>query len=932
MGRGSIRRRVSRLIQPAPRQEIDEELAFHLEERVREYVARGLDPEAARAAALERLGDLDGVRAECEELLASERRSEARRDWLKVSWLDFRLGFRMLVKYPGLAVVGGLAMAFAIWVGAGTFEFVRQIVDPALPLADGDRIVGIHVVDALESGVERRVSWDLLSWRESLESVEDLGAFRLLDRNLITGDERGEPVEVAEMSVTGFQVAGVAPLMGRTLVPADEAPGAAPVVVMGHDVWQRRFGGDPDIVGTTLRLGTLRPTVVGVMPEGFEFPVAQSLWMPLPTTALATEPRTGPGIRVFGRLAQGSSFEDAKAEIEALGRRAAIDHPETHEHMRPRVLPYARSILFIPSPFALGLTSINLFMVMLLVLICGNVALLMFARAATREGEILVRSALGASRARIIAQLFVEALVLGAVAAAVGLSAASFGLRWLLNSVGSELAGGRLPFWFSDRLSAGTLVYAIALTFLAAVVAGVLPALKVTGRGLESRLREVSAGGGGLRFGGVWTAVIVAQVALTVALPMIAYTVWRDMGQIEALDPGFAAGEYLSLRLEMDPEDASAVGGADMVDQLQEGPSARLLEDAAAPRPDPFRARFGRAVRELEQRLEARSEVRGVTFADRLPLMYHPHRLIEMDEGEAAPLRPEWSGYRVSNANVEPDYFRVLGVPLVAGRDFHPGDLGDDGRAVIVNESFVARVLGGRNALGRQLRYTYFEGESDVRDPEAEPWYEIVGVVPDVGTSVGTFDPKVSAIYHPRSAGATYPIHAAVHVPGGPRSLVSTLRVLATSVDPGLRLYNPTPIDQLKESEVRFLSFWLWILVLLCGVALLLSMASIYAAMSFAVSRRTREIGIRMALGANRGRIVATIFRRPLTQVGLGLMGGAVLVIIFTHLLQGSYMSLQSLAVVGAYMVLMTLVCALACIIPTRRALGVEPTVALRTE
>ena len=916
-----------RIFQASPRSEVDEELEFHLEARSREYMAQGLTPEAAREAARARMGDLEGARGECAALLAANRRTEARRQWMMVSWLDFKLGFRMLVKYPGLTVVGGLAMAFALWVGAGTFEFVRQVVHPALPLDDGGRVVGILVMDAEAGGLERRLAADFVRWRGGLETIDHLGAFRTLERNLVTGDGTGvgEPVEVAEMTASGFEVARVAPELGRTLVPDDEAPGAPPVVVLGHEVWERRFGADPGIVGTQVRLGATPATVVGVMPAGFAFPVSQSLWMPLRRDALEHEPREGPGLFIFGRLVPGARLAEAESELTTLGQRAAAAFPETHEHLRPRVLPYARSILYLPGPAVLGLGSVNLFILVLIVLISGNVALLMFARAATREGELLVRNALGASRGRIVGQLFVEALVLGTAAATLGLAAAGFGLRWMYGTLIAEVGGTNLPFWFSPSLSTGTVVYSLFLTLAAAAVAGVVPALKVTRPDVEARLRQVGAGGGGPRFGGIWTAVIVAQIAITVLFPLFGYMVFQDTRKIRTMEVNFPEEQYLSVRLELD-RDAPAAGPLRTLSDELAG-----TRDTADDDGDAFAARYRAAAAELVERMESRPGVLGVTFADRLPRMYHPHRLIEIDEGGAAPMRPEWPGYRVSNVSVAVDYFDELQVDIIAGRDFHSGDLAPNARSVVVNESFVQLVLGGRNPLGRHLRYMYRENEGEA-DPESEPWYEIVGVVPDMGLAWSSFDTKAAGIYHPVPAGGVYPAHLAIHASGGTREIGQELRAVATAVDPALRLYDVIPLDEVDASELRFYSFWFWLLVLVSGVAITLSLAGIYAVMSFAVARRTREIGIRVALGASRRRVLAAVFRRPLIQIGLGLGAGAVLIVAIAELSGGDILSPRQLAFLAAYMTTMTAICLTACVIPTRRALGVEPSDALRAD
>ncbi|HEU0079237.1 MAG TPA: ABC transporter permease, partial [Longimicrobiaceae bacterium] len=434
--------------------------------------------------------------------------------------LDFRLGGRMLVKYPGLTLVGGFAMAFAIWAGAITFVMGGQFLHPTLPLPGGERVVQIHSWDASANEEEQRVLADFLVWRGALRSVTDLGAYRDVSLNLIVGRDAGPPVNAAEITASAFRIAPDAPLQGRTLVPADERPGAPPVVVLGHEVWRKRFAGDPGVVGRSVQLGEVYATVVGVMPEGFGFPVSHEMWTPLRPDALAPAPREGPGVTVFGRLAPGATLEGAQAELAAFGRRAAAATPETHRHLQPHVTPYTS---YFPqnSSDLLALLSINVFVVMLLVLICSNVALLVFARAASREGELVVRSALGASRGRLVAQLFAEALVLGAVAAAVGLGAADFALRqWGVEFL--EINYGPLPFWFDVRLSPTAVLYAGGLTLLGAAIAGVVPARKIT-RGLGTRLKQGTAGGGGVRFGGVWTAVIVTQVAFTVAFPLMLF-------------------------------------------------------------------------------------------------------------------------------------------------------------------------------------------------------------------------------------------------------------------------------------------------------------------------------------------------------------------------------------------------------------------------
>jgi putative ABC transport system permease protein len=527
---------------------MDQEFRLHIELETEKLMRdHQLAPDEARRLALVAFG---GV----------EKHKDALRDdrglaWLGTFSLDLRLALRMLARYPWLTLVGGTAMAFGIAAAVTAFEIRRQMVDPSLPLDEGSRIVGFRNWDASQNRSVLATSSDFATWREAVTSIEDLSAASLFSRNLITDEGQSEAVEVAAMTASAFRMARVPPLLGRTLVEADEDPGAPPVIVISHDTWTRRFSGDPGVVGRTVRLGSERRTVAGVMPERFAFPATHHIWIPLRVRP-GSAPGEAPGLVVFGRLARDASREQAQAELLAIGQRTAVDAPKTHEHLRPQLVPYVR-LFFDSFDVRLGLAIGNVFVVMLLLLVSANVALLMFARAASRESEIAVRSALGASRARIVAQLFVEGLVLAGLAVVVGLVAAHTGLRSLLAIV--EANRGRLPFWTSDSLTPTTVIYAGALTILSAALISVLPALKVTSRGLLAGLRQSTAGGGGFRFGGVWTLVIASQVAATLAFPAASLFFHRVVVAGQTGDVGFSAARYLSARLEIDREPAPGV-------------------------------------------------------------------------------------------------------------------------------------------------------------------------------------------------------------------------------------------------------------------------------------------------------------------------------------------------------------------------------------
>jgi len=893
-----------RLLAPrAAESRIDDEIRFHIEMETQRLVREQLlDPDEARRRALATFG---GVQQHRETL--REGRGTA---WFTGLSLDLKLGFRMLVKYPGLTLIGGLAMAFGIWFGAVTFQMVGLLTSTKLPLPDGDRVVRIQSWDAKTLQDEDRVLYDYELWR-SARSITDLGAYRDASVNLVGADGGARPEEAAEITASAFRIAPQRPLLGRVLDESDEAAGAAPVVLLGHGVWTNRFDRDPQIVGRSVKLGNSFATVVGVMPEGYAFPVAHELWLPLRTNAAREEPRRGTAIKVFGRLASGMSLENAQAELTAFGKRLAAEHPTTHAQLQPHVLPYAQ--LSVDNGEVTAMKALSYFFVVALVLVvCSTVALLLFARAASRETEILVRSALGASRQRIVTQLFAEALVLAGAAAVVGLVTAQLALTRLGKPyLQMAFDTASVPFWFDFNLSPKAIISALALAVIGAVVAGVMPARKIT-RGLGTRLRAGTAGGGGVSFGGVWTAVIVTQVALTVALPAVVMLLRSESKRVESYDAGFPTHEYLGVTLGIDgaaeetltPETRAALG-----------------------------ARITTSLEALRSRMEAEPGVAGVTFVDRLPGGDHDYQRVEVAS------LPEKVRSFVATASIHPSYFDVLRAPVLAGRTFTSSDLSPDARVVIVDQAFVDLVMSGRNPIGHRVRI----GSSAQLDSNAAqlPQYEIVGLVKDLGMASAAMPQRQAGLYLPTVSGSQGDVNMIVHARGDALSLAPRVRELTTAVDAALRVEKLMRVDQVMTPLLWLLGLWSRIIIGLTGVALLLSLAGIYAVLSYIVARRTREIGVRVALGASARRVITSIFRRPLTQVTLGVMAGVVLISVAAIGIQHTEqfraaqprgLTLGEIALLSCYAILMLGVCTLACIVPSVRALRVQPTEALRAE
>ena len=813
---------------------------------------------------------------------------------------DYKLGLRMLAKYPGLTIAGGLALAIAIGIGAAWFDVTREMWRPTIPLPEGDRIVTIEMRDSRRGGDEHRIMHDFTGWRRDARAVTDLGAWRTVRRNLVIGGARPEPVTAAEITAAGFALARVPPLLGRPLVEADERPGAPPVVVLGHTVWQRQFGGRPGIVGQPIQLGRDRVTVVGVMPEGFAFPVNHRLWTPLTVSPSGYLPLTGPAINVVARLAPGVTQTQAHAEIAGLTDRVRSLSPATHASLQPRILAYGGQSPGDAAPIEFATTHLPILLV--LTIACVNVGTLVYARTATRDAEIALRFALGASRGRIVTQLFVEALVLSSVAAAVGLTVAHFTLTWAVRAFGASDTGG-LPFWVDPGLKPSTIPFAAALTAIGAAILGVLPALKATRAQVHARLRDLG-GGATLRFGKVWTAAMVAQVAFAVICLTPARGISTEALRDRQIRGRFPAEEYLSVRLDFDRQ---------RVPGMAEEPD------------DAYARRLAQTYQELERRLLQEPGVRAVTFGDRLPGMEVDVRSAQL---ETSPHGPPVLIPGVWNAAVGPGYFEAFGAGLRAGRAFHDGDRAADASTVIVNEAFVRRFLADRPPIGARVRYAVEDVEDGATTAEPLPWMEIVGVVGDIGLTPTDFG-EAPYLFRATTPAAASTLVLGIRVAGDAKALAPRLRDISIGLDPGLRLGHVHSLEDLVWQEDVPMMLGAVAVIAVVSLGLFLSAAGIYALMSVSVARRTREIGLRIALGASQTVLVRSVVYRAAVLVGSGVLAGNGLLLFFIW--QSSEASLANmLAPLAGTSAVMLAVGLLACVEPARRALRIQPIEALK--
>lgn len=859
--------------------DMQEEMRFHLQQEA-DRLARihGLSPEEARRQAFVRFGGVEKYREE-----GREARGLYRLNGLS---LDARLGVRMLLKHRGLTLVGGVAMTVAIAIGATAFDVINALLDSTLPFPQGDRVVAVKYVAAKTGGADPHVLHAFSAWRGRLTTLEQLGAFRTAQYNFVAPNAPPEPIQVAEITASAFDMAQTPPLLGRYLLRSDEQAEATPVVVIGHAPWRLRFNADPHIVGRTMLLGGTLHTIVGVMPAGFAFPIDHQFWIPLRLDPLKYRPWEGPDLDLFARLKPGATEAQAEAELASAGRAVADAYPDGRDGVRPIVLPFTREHIEVSDPaIAWLLRAAQLLVSALAFVVAINLAILLYARTVTRLGEIAVRTALGASRGRILAQLFIEALTLTAFGAVAGLTCAGVGLRqieWLAR------ANGGFAFWIHYELSPASVLYGLALAVVAAVIMGVLPGLKATGRSLSANLQELN-GRTATRLGSLWTTLIVAQVAVAVAiLPAAAYVSWHIV-RTELKGPAI-------------PVDRFVVADMNLGDEPME----------------PDRELVRRRLLALMGKLREEPGVSAVTFSSAVPGLGPDRRIEFQDEARRRDGRtPEVAAFRI-----DVDLLSIYGARLLAGRDFDARDAAAS-TAVIVNRTFAAEVLGGSShaALGTRFRYT--------TRPE---WLEIVGVVDDFpGFPRSPDSPAEPTMYQPAAPGDVHPAVVSLRFSGPiPAGVSERVRGIGAQIDPALQLRRVVPLSAFYEDLRSAWRMIAWGAAIITITVLLLSAAGMHALMSFTIAQRTREIGIRSALGAQPRQLLFGVFGRAMRQLSIGVaVGSLIAMAAFSAAGIGLGRGAALLVTVAA---VITVVAALAALGPARRSLRLPTVDALRVD
>jgi putative ABC transport system permease protein len=800
---------------------------------------------------------------------------------------DLRSGVRMLVKYPTLSFVAILTLALGIGLSTTVFCVVNGGLFKGLPFPGADRLMALVATNASQQQPRMPISvQDLAVWQARQTFFEKMGAYGFAPMNLSTEEGRPERFSGGQLTVAAFEALGVQPLRGRGFEAGDDAPGASPVMLLGYELWHDRYHGAEDIVGKTIRASGVERTVIGVMPQKFAFPIRESLWIPLSINPLGKPRGEGPSYLVIGRLKQDVSLRQAKTQAVTIAGQLEREFAMTNKGVGANVMPYAETVLG-PEIYALLLTMLGAGVGVLLIA-CVNVSNLLVARASLRQREVAVRMALGARRSRVVRQHLTEVLVLACAGGAIGILLSMFGMRWFTQSMSVSPP----PFWITFELDYRVMLFVLGLIVLASLFAGSLPAMHSARVSAGAVLKDDSRSSTSARLGRFSSVLVIAELALSCGLLIAAGLMIKSVVQLKTVKMPFAIDNILTARVDL-PRDS--------------------YPDVAA------------CVRFYEQLLPRVRGVPGVesaTLSDGLPAAGNGSIAVQI-EGKAY---SQDSDIPVAREGiVTPGYFQTFQTKVLSGREFLTNDVATGQPVAVINQSFARAHFGTVDPIGRQMRRG--------RLATKEPWMTIVGVVPDlIMEGIGNNNASPIGYYIPiAQSDVANGVRIAVRTRGEPGGLTSLLRSAVTSLDGDLAIYDVTTMQTVIARQSWFYTvFGTFFMVFGC-CALFLAAAGLYGVMSFAVTQRTREMGVRSALGAQGRQLVLLVMRKSVIQLAIGLVLGLVLALLASGALQPVLYHVNPRDVMVFVAVVATLAVAslVASYLPARRVGNIDPVAAL---
>jgi putative ABC transport system permease protein len=797
---------------------------------------------------------------------------------------DLRHGARMLRRSPGLAILAAVALALGIGSTTTMFSITNGILRQ-LPVEAAERLMHVASIDQARGEWARMRVPDLVALREQQRSFSAIGAYEDVGAHLGDARHRAVRVPAALMTASMFDVLRVRPFLGRTLAATDEQPGAPPVAVLGYVTWRDRYAADRGIIGQTMRVNGVPTTIVGVMPNGFQFPTKEELWTPLRLDPTAAPVADAPAYIAVGRLRDGVTRDAANAEAAGIARRLDLATPVPNAPRVFGVRPYRDEM--VPAKARLIFRAMLLAVSFVLLIACANVANLLLARAVQRSREIAVRTALGASRGRIIAQLLGESLAVSVVGGLLGLL-----LAWGATTVFSATLSFDLAYWMAVRIDRSVLLFATGLVGLATVLAGLAPARQATHVNVSDALKNDTRGSSSFRLGRASRALVVGEVALSFALLVVTALMVKGVVHIVDRNGGIGPDRVLVSRLEL-RDDA--------------------YPDAAA------QARFYET---LARRLDERPDVEAATVFTDTPGTEAARTRMELDGVRYEPDGPRPAA-RI--AAVTPGYLETFGTRLLQGRGFAWTDGPNAPPVAIVNRPFIATYFAGGDAIGRRVRLLTSEGKGD--------WVTIIGVAPDLDMG-GAAEAHAPGLYVPIAQRSRASVTVALRSARDPLRILPALRTTVAAIDADVPLWGENRLDLEISHSTTGEKVFGGLFTFFGVAALVLALVGLFGVLAFSVSRRTKELGIRIALGGRTRDITWLVLRAGVLQLAIGLAIGTLLALAiapaFGDALFGQNPRDWTVYASVAAVLFATGLSAAA--VPARRALRVDPMEALRSE
>jgi len=798
---------------------------------------------------------------------------------------DLQYAARRLFKAPGFAAVAIVTLALGVGANSAIFSVVNGVLLRPLPYPEPDRLVGVyHTTEGQRAVMSGPNFTDIARSATTLESAAAVSTGRMI----LTGEGEPTRLSIAEVSASLFSVLRVRPEIGRTFNADENTPGRTAIVILSHALWQQRFGGDAGVIGKRIMLDGEPKEVIGVMPAGFSYPAGRQAWLPIEYDESFVRSQRGAWyLSVVARLKPGVTPEQSAAEVETLGRRLAQQYPDANAEIGMTTYPLLKAMVGDIRRAVLVLFGAVGFV---LLIACTNVANLLLARAAARESEMAVRTALGANRSRLVRQLLTESVLLSMVGAGAGLLLAVWGVDLL-----TRLKPAGIPRLENVRVDGVVILFTLATAIVTGVLFGLVPAFNATR--LSSALKEGGRGAVGARSGSrVRGALVVAELALAVMLLAGAGLLLRSFVKLQAVDPGFTVKPALTFDLTL--------------------PDARYREDASRV------AFFDR----LMPRLRALPGVRAASSVLGLPL--NGLDLILSFEVQGRPPVPPAQQPAMQVRVATPEYFETIGIPLKRGRFFTDGDKAGSPRVVLITESAARQYFPTEDPIGKTITLGWRRGPGTPRAGG-----EVVGIVGDV-KDAGLDEPNPPQIFLAYRQWPVGSMTVLLETAVPPMSLADAVRAEVYAVDGSLPVSNVNTLEAVVAHSISQQRFYMLLLTIFAGVALALAAVGIFGVLSYAVAQRTREIGIRMALGAQGSSVVRLIVRQAMLLVAGGVAAGLVLGLFVSQTMTKMLFVVTPTdpATYVSVSVVLAAVALLASWLPARRATRVDPIVALRAE